>query len=162
MNTLLETKEIDGCLIEIYLDEFSSTPWREMYTFGEVKKNLRHSRNKKPGEMWLGENYLYDFQSACKKARSEGMSKKDASEAAWREFQLFKSWLNDEWYYCYVNATLLNTEREKTFITYGLGGIPSMDIEYYIQGLIKEVKLEAMAYKTEETRFLQTLVKELV
>lgn len=73
-----DTFEVDGNTFKVTFpyDEFFRTPWEEDDGHGPVREAGRigyHGRpHKAPGEMLLGDHWVYDFAEACKIARRDG------------------------------------------------------------------------------------------
>jgi hypothetical protein len=121
----MDTIEIDGLtfVVDMVPDIDAGAPWDNQECLGDVSHWER--RDKAPGERVLsgsrsdhgGQRRFYDFAGAVRRARSEGMTGKDAAEAADREYHYLRAWCRDDWYYMGVIVTLLDVEGNKTDIS---------------------------------------------
>ena len=102
--------------LEITRDDWISAPWKEFDGHGIVSDWT--SRDKAPGELILCEDHgtkrFYDFAETCKLARKDWgfKTRKDAAQAALRDFEYLRGWLNDDWCYAIVTLTEIRTDHD--------------------------------------------------
>jgi hypothetical protein len=114
-------------------DDSGDAPWERCDGHGPVSDWTR--RDKRPGERILcedrGSHRFYDWQAACKLARTEGWNAKpyDApnqiERAVRADFDRLRDWCNDRWQYLGVVVTLKGTEHEDS-----LWGVESDAYDY--------------------------------
>lgn len=93
-----------------WLEEYDNTPpWEFCDSLGEVS-DWQYNHTKGSGEMILckdrGSARYYDFAQAVANLRSQGLSGEDAHNGAMAEYNRFKAWCNDEWYYLTAKVTI--------------------------------------------------------
>lgn len=156
MNDTYKTEIVEqhgkSYLVEYLYDYSSEAPWIKDDWHGDVDLR-KNAKNKRPGERVLldGRNcrysYFYDFQSACKKARKEWgcATRKEAAEAAEKDFKYLQDWLNNKWFYIGIVVTK-GEEVDGEFIKDetlfdSLWGIDSeVDISSYILDMIGNIE----------------------
>ena len=91
-------------------------PWNE-FDFHGIVSDWTH-RAKAPGEIVLcedrGAKRFYDFAETCKIARKDwGFSnRKEAAQAAYRDFENLRAFLDDVWTYAFVTLTEIRTDHD--------------------------------------------------
>lgn len=118
----IETEEGYTLKTEFFYDHDAGAPWDRSEGHGYVREVYAYygHPDKKPGERVLhydrGNYWLYDWQRACKKARSEGWNAPpyDApgriERAVKADFDFLQSWLESDWHYCGIVVTLETEE----------------------------------------------------
>ncbi len=109
-----DTFEIDGISFRVSfpIDDCGIAYWQESDCHGPV--TLWENRDKRPGELILasdkGSKCFYDFAEACRIARNVwGLNdRKEAAEAARKDFEYLRRWFADQWCYVGVNVTMLD------------------------------------------------------
>ena len=119
---------------EVVVDDCGDAPWDNMSTLGEVS-GWRHGQDKAPGERILsrdrGAFRAYDWAGAVRKARAEGMTGEKAEAAVSAEFDYFRRWCNNDWYYVGVTVfPVTDRGNELRSYTESLWGIESDATEY--------------------------------
>lgn len=135
--------------VKMLWDDYRGLPWEENDCHGPVSDWER--REKAPGELILcsdrGSKRFYDFQAACKIARDVWgfKTKKEAAEAARKDFDYLRRFCDGQWSYVIVDVTLLDDDGD-ALEEYSecIGGIES-DAEDYITEIAHELAGEIVA-----------------
>lgn len=156
--------------VHIEHDDDSDAPWDREDGHGPVRtdSNWRHWQpqkqpQKRPGERVLHRNrgcvWLYDWQAACKLARSDGWNAKpyDApyriERAVQNDFDRLRRWLSDDWWYIGVCVVPLDADGCDIGSKYdhALWGIES-DACGYLTEVANELADDALEYRREAWR----------
>lgn len=142
-------------------DDFPETPWEDD-EHGLVSNWL--VRHKLPGEMILttdgelnlttegGAKRLYNLQKAVQIAMEEGWrsegdeeltNNQRAYKAAMDQYNHYRTWCSDQWWYLYITVELLPRYDEEK-VSCSLGGIESKD-ESYILEVVNELAKDCLA-----------------
>ena len=134
-----------------WLEEFDNTPpWQFCDSLGEVSE-WKYNHTKGSHEMIVckhrSEARYYDFAEAVANLRSQGVSGEDAHNSAMAEYNRFRAWCNDEWYYLTAKVTI--------------SGIP--DYEEYLGMIESDYGAMAESELVEEARLhIEKYLRELV
>jgi len=115
-----ETIEFNGrdFRVSLHYDSDRGAPWDENDCHGSVHVRRGDRSEKRPGEIIICTDYpfywVYDFQSAVKKAREVWGIKSgpDAVKAVTADMRHLKGYLDNEWHYCGVSVQILDSEGE--------------------------------------------------
>lgn len=146
--------------LERFYDCTHGAPWDEEDGHGPVSDWRRNQYSiypeKHPGERVLnsdrGSYRYYDVAEATRIAKRDGWGLSDADRRALaarlgreptkgeitaaaveKDFQFLRSWCNDEWHYCGIVVTLLDTEGEETHLSESLWGLDSESEDYILE-----------------------------
>ena len=135
--------------VEHHHDSDHGEPWKEADFYGVVSDWT--TRPKKPSECILAtdgpHHRYYEIAESTAlalrdswgdgKPTSTRTKRQIAAAAVQKAFERLRDWCNDEWHWCGVVVTLLDTDGNKTSRTQSLWGIESDADEY-----LKEVAIE--------------------
>lgn len=137
-------------------DERTSEPWREFDCHGPVTDWTR--RDKAPGELVLtsdrGSRRYYDFQEACKIARTVWgfTSREEAAQAARRDYERLRDWCANHWHFVIVSVELLDDDGDM-IDRETLGGVES-DCGDYLETLAHELAGELLENHKEPEYYI--------
>jgi hypothetical protein len=148
-------------------DGHITTPWDEYDGLGTVTEWVR--RDKRPGEKILTTDRqyrrYYDYAGAVANARREWPTSAEAVAAVDREYDVWRAWCAQEWYYGVVVVTV--SADGVTLATEALGGVevnyPGTDNSYLTEvaaELLAEALPVARTRASELARTLATLTPE--
>lgn len=139
-----------------WLEEFGGVcPW-EFDSLGEVS-DWKYNHTKGSGEMILCKNRgsarYYDFAEAVANLRSQGVSGADAHNGAMAEFNRFRAWCNEEWYYLTAKVTISGIDEYEEY----LGMIESDYAAIAESELVDEAKHHIEKYQCELVTSIRVL-----
>lgn len=162
-----ETITANGVTVEIeyfYDDECRAAPWTEY----DGNVNIYELRgDKKPSEIILKTNgstkWAYDVREAIAQAKRESWGcdprgtqnltrKQRLVMAIEHNVEIWRGWLNDEWFYAGVICTVLDSEGEKTAIYDSCWGFETLNDYHETAG--REMA-ESLAESTHKARLHQ-------
>ena len=128
--------------IELSYDNFSGAPWEDGDSYGIVSEWT--ARDKRSGELILHEDggrhrsrLYYDYKATMQRAKQDGWGHSQptdpdkpetagqiAHKAVMEDFKFLQGWCKQDWFYCYLTVTLLNTD-----------GTPNTDYEDVCGGM---------------------------
>lgn len=174
-----ETIEHAGQTVRIeyfYDDAYRPQPWEEFDgNVGiEAVPYSRYGRyEKKPSEIifYAGRGhapYKYDIREAHAKARAEewctgcdwakGLTKKQiAARAVAENVEMWRGWLNDDWFYAGVVCTVLSAEGEETENTGSCWGFETLNDYHEAAGREMAVALAESVAKRKREAWLSAL-----
>jgi hypothetical protein len=156
------TVTVDGrtFIASFYVDEGHDAPWDAEDGHGPVSDWT--SREKRSGERVLcsdrSSRRFYDWQAACKLARSDGWDTApyDAPNRIERvvqaDFDRLQAWCNDEWYWCGIAVQATDNDGEPIGDKYAhtVWGIES-DADDYFSEVIADLISEVIASEERAT-----------
>jgi hypothetical protein len=133
-------------LVEYFHDADMGAPWVEHDGHGIIRSTCSHygRPEKKPGEVIIasdrGHYWLYNIEATTQKAQAEGWSianpapgmtrRQIVAAAVARDMAHCAGFLNDNWHWCGITVTLLDSDGEKTEAADSLWGMASDDADY--------------------------------
>lgn len=151
--------------IEYFCDDtYRPKPWDE-YEGNVTFYTLYKYAQKKPSETILKvrshAGWAYDIREAHKKARAEGwctgcdwakgLTKKQiAARAVAENVEMWRGWLNDDWFYAGIVCTVLDAEGDETGNTESCWGFETLNDYHETAGLEMAIALAESANKESE------------
>jgi hypothetical protein len=114
--------------VKFEFDEFAGAPWDEFDPLGAVADWT--TRPKAPGELILATHRsahrFYDFAGAVAGLRRDGLTGPEAEGVARSEYEIFRSWLADDW--SYMTATVTVDGLDYSDSLGGISGLGAADV----------------------------------
>lgn len=163
--------------VRLKFDDMLGPPWKEHDGHGPVS-SWRSGRDKRPGERVLwedrGQYIFYDMRAAVEIAKRDGWGLPDdalgrltkalgraptpgeiAAAAVEADYTYLRRWCAEDWYWCAVTVTLLDTDGGDTPYSRAVSGIES-DTNAYLLDTARDLAAEIAAEVGDAHEIVET------